>query len=92
MIVRLSGVKKVRAKGRVYYYHRQTNTRLPDDPKSPAFITKLRDLDARIDIAAGPGTLGGLIKCYRQSPEWTNLAPKTHATYNNVIDYLQSLD
>jgi len=92
MIVRLSGVKRVKAKGRIYYYHRKTNTRLPDDARSSEFIIKLRALDAKYGEVTSPGTLGGLIKRYKAGPEWENLAPNTHVIYNKALDYLKPLD
>jgi integrase len=92
MIVRVRGVKKVRSKGRIYYYHRATNTRLPDDPRSAEFISKLRALEAKQQAAPGPGTLGGLITQYHASPEWSNLAPRTKAYYNKTLDYFKPLD
>ena len=36
MIMRLKFVKRVRTKGRVYWYHTKTRQRLPDDPETRA--------------------------------------------------------
>lgn len=65
--MRLKGIKPVRAKGRVYYYHRKTMTRLPGEPGSDIFLSTLRELDGRESRgaeAAAPGTLGELIARY----------------------------
>lgn len=92
MIVRLKGVKKVAAKGQVYYYHRKTMTRLPDDPHSAEFVARMRELDAKTKRATAPGTLGALIKAYRASPEFANLASSTKRNYQRVFDDLHNLD
>lgn len=89
MIVRVPGVKKVRANGRVYYYHRATKTRLPD-PAAPDFLARVNALNAR---TAEPqaGTLGALVTRYRVSPEWGNLAPATHREYNRIFNWLRPI-
>lgn len=95
MIVRLSGINRVRAKGRVYYYHRKSGTRLPDDPRSPAFREALDRLNAAMPSdAAGPrtGTLGALLTAYRGSPEYGRLADRTRHDYALVFDWLEPLD
>lgn len=94
MIVRIGGVNKVRAKGRIYYYHRKSGRRLPDDPRSPAFKDALDRLEAaRPAISAGKtGTLGALIAAYRRSPEYARLADRTRHDYSLVFNYLQPLD
>jgi hypothetical protein len=49
MKVRIKGVyaalRTVGGRPRVYYYHRKTGTRLPDDPTSPEFL----DMVARLN-------------------------------------------
>jgi hypothetical protein len=45
MIVRIRGVKKARAKGRIYYYHRRTGIRLPDDTRSGEFVAAVARLN-----------------------------------------------
>lgn len=92
MIVRLKGVKVARAKGKVYYYHRKTNTRLPGQPGSAEFIAAVRDLDARHSKAANPGTLAGLIEAYRASPEFAALAPATRHKYGKVFEELRKIE
>jgi hypothetical protein len=92
VILRIKGIKKARAKGRIYYYHRKTMTRLPGDPGSTEFIAKLRELE--IPKSSGPksGTLGALIAAYKQAPEYTELAPGSKREYGKAIGHLRSFD
>ena len=69
MILRIKGIKKARAKGRVYYYHRKTMTRLPGDPGSTEFIAKLRELEVPKPSGPRSGTLGALIAAYKQAAQ-----------------------
>jgi integrase len=96
MIIRLPGVKRVKAKGHIYHYHRATMTRLPGIPGSAEFLAALADADAKHKAARAtkplPGTLGGLIAAYRASPEFTELAPRTRLDYQKVFDYLKPIE
>lgn len=80
MIVRLKGVKVVRSRGHVYYYHRKTMTRLPGAPGSPEFIDRLRQLDVPKPVGP-PTTLGELIDRYHRAPEYTRLTVGTKRQY-----------
>lgn len=91
MILRLKGVKVVRAKGALYYYHRKTMTRLPGLPGSAEFTAKLRELDGAKQAAGQPGTLGDLVALYRASPEYQQLAPGSKREYGKAIARLQTL-
>src|SRR5215469_407737 len=91
MIVRVKGVKKVRAKGHIYYYHRKTGDRLPGQPGSPEFMAALDALNRKQELTARPGTLGALIQRYRGSPDFTDLAPNTRRNRQWVFDYLKPL-
>ena len=108
MIVRIRGVKRVRSKGRTYYYHRATGTRITAPPHSAAFVAEVHRLDetaatgVQKTLAArkkeGPGapyrtgTWGALVAAYRTSPEFSRLAPRTKSDYGKVLDYLAALD
>ena len=94
MMIRMTGIKRVRAKGRSYYYHRKTRTRLPGEPRSPEFMAALEGAErsACVEPEAAPGTLGALIRDYRTAPEFTGLAPRTRGDYHKVFDYLQGGD
>jgi len=92
VIIRVSGVKRVKAKGRVYYYHRKSGQRIEADPGTAEFAAEV----ARLDLAhqdgktdAIPGTWGWLVERYRAGPEWRDgLADRTKKDYQAVLDYL----
>ena len=91
MRIRLKHVKRFRARGRWYYYHRPTGTRLPDDPHSAEFVRRLAELDAQMvrQTEADPrGTLGALIAAYRTAPDFTTLRPRTRTDYGRYLDFL----
>jgi integrase len=94
MVIRIRGVKAVRSKGRLYYYHRKTMTRLPGEPGTTVFMDRLRELEAGLAKPKNPlpGALGALIRDYRRSPEFASLADRTRADYLRVFDYLKPLD
>jgi integrase len=89
MLVRVKGVKKVRAKGRLYYYHRATGTRLSGAPGSPEFLAEIAALERRAkDNGPLPGTLAALAVAYKRSPEFGDLAPRTKRDYDRVLESL----
>jgi integrase len=93
MIMRIKGVKRVRAKGRLYYYDRRTSRRITAPYGSPEFFLELEQIRGTARArAAIPGTLGGLIQAYRASPEFAGLAPRTRSDYQKVFDYLAAID
>ncbi len=92
MIVRLKGVKKVRSKGKDYFYHRRTMTRLPGVPGSAEFVAKLSELTRRVNGSLVLEGLGALVAAYRSSPEFGRLAPATRYKYQGIFDELKPLD
>lgn len=93
VVMRMRGIKRVKSKGRVYYYHRATGRRIEAEPGSAAFIRLVEIFDGlhSPEPAARDGTLGGLIAAYRASPEFTGLAERTRKDYQKVFDYLQPM-
>ncbi|MFC3674709.1 tyrosine-type recombinase/integrase [Ferrovibrio xuzhouensis] len=89
----VKGVNKVRAKGRVYYYHRATGTRLQQMPGTAEFIREIAALDSAgvAQARSLPGSLGAMIAAYRGSPEFLGLADLTKRDYNKVFDYLAGI-
>jgi hypothetical protein len=92
MIVRMKGIKKVRAKGHTYIYHRKTMKRLPDQEGTPEFMRAFLALEQKLELASGPGTLGALIEKYRRSYEFTEaIAKSTRSLYQDTFDYLKPI-
>jgi integrase len=82
----IAGVHRRTSKGRVYYYHRKTGTRLSDDPSCHAAEVAALDAVAPRAAALSVKTLGGLIAAYKRSPEFAALAPDTAASYNRAFN------
>lgn len=98
-LLRVHGVNRVTAKGRVYYYHRATGVRLRADPSNArAFSAEVDALDAgsratELRRAALPGSLGALLAKYRAAPEFADaLKPATRKSYERVFAAVQPLD
>lgn len=87
----------------IYWYHRETNTRLKHDPETAEGFAEIARLDAKakaVEPVAGfkPGTLAALWREYRgdpnnlaqfpASPEWLALKPRTRSDYQKVRDWL----
>ena len=68
---------------RVYYYHRQTRVRLPDDPTSPAFLEAYRK--AEEITPRDVGTVGSLIRGYLSGYEFNRRADSTKAEYKRML-------
>ncbi|WP_376989724.1 tyrosine-type recombinase/integrase [Azospirillum rugosum] len=76
---------------RVYYYHRASGIRLPDDPRSPEFAQAYAKLNAapatRLDDPK-PETFAALIEAYKASPDFLQLAEETRKSYARHLDTL----
>lgn len=95
MRMTVRGVKRVVAKGHVYYYHRKTGERLTEPFGSAAFLARVEELDT---TARGgqpppiPGTVGALFLAYMASPEFRKvLAERTQSDYRLVLDRLAEM-
>lgn len=69
---------------RIYYYHRASGVRLPDDPRSPEFsaaYAKLNAAPAARPDEPGAGTFAALIAKYKASPDFLQLADETRKAY-----------
>lgn len=91
----IKGVHAVRSKGRLYYYHRATRTRLTSEPGTAEFLLEIRKLDERAvaqRTRTVPGSLGDVIRKYKRSPEFTQLQQRTRDDYDKVLDFLRPLD
>ena len=94
--IKVRGVNRVRAKGRVYYYHRATGKRIQADPSdAAAFAAEVAALHASkpaITAVVRPGTLGGLIAAYRGASAFLELASDTQKGYQRAFDACKALD
>ena len=95
-LIRVGGVNRVTAKGRVYYYHRATGKRLRADPSdATAFSAEVAALNQSKGVAIAatkPASLGGLIAAYRASPGFLELADDTRKGYQRGFDACKPLD
>lgn len=91
--IRVRGVNRVRAKGRLYYYHRATGKRITASPNdAQAFAAEVASLDAgKPKGPQAPGTLGALFGAYKGSAQFTRLKPDTKKSYQRAFDALKSL-
>jgi len=91
-VVRIKGVKRYRAKGRWYAYHRKTGSRLTSEFGTGEFFAELAAIERKQRTAGPlPGTLGQLLTSYRGSPVYLDLAPATRAGYARMMDLLKPL-
>lgn len=95
--VRVPGVKIYASKGIQYAYDRASGERLtpPLAIGSPEWWGKLQAIRERAKPAPKerPGTWGALVTSYRGSERFrTELAPRTRADYQRVLDWLATWD
>lgn len=93
--VRVKGIKRYfePKSGKTYCYHRATGERITEEFGSPEFFARVTALNERIKKKppAQDGTLAALIRAYRTAPAFLDLAPRTRADYQKVLDYLASI-
>ena len=93
-VVRLRHVKKYQVGGRVYWYHRITKERLPDDERQR--VARVLHINETLENSGGEvvkdvprkGSLGDLILKYQASPEFRRLAPATKDGYRIYLDLI----
>lgn len=83
--------KKVAGKWRVYYYHRHTRQRLPDDPRSPEFIRAIAD-QRKPSERYEEGSVGEMVTEFLASPEFKRLRPASKEHYRWACDYLREME
>lgn len=88
-VIRLKHIKRYRVGRKVYWYHRVTRERLPDDETERAqrVLHINRSLDGWRDDAI-PGSVADVIARYRASPEFKRLAESTRKRYLDFLDRL----
>ncbi len=92
MIVRLKHVKRVRAKGRTYWYHQITGERLSDDRGARAERTMEINRTLRgTPRMIAPGSLTDVMVLYKRAPEFRTLRDGTRREYARHLDTLSEL-
>jgi len=92
-IIRIAGVKRYKSNGRWYLYHRATGKRIESAPGTPEFFAEVDRLNGKLEmLAPKAGTVGALITAYRASPEFQRLAAATRSDYQDVFDWLKSIE
>ena len=92
-VIRIKGLKRYRAKGRWYAYHRKTGVRLQAEFGTAEFVAELALIERKSKISTAlPGTLGLLLASYRKSPAFNDLAPATRHGYGRMMNLLKPLD
>lgn len=88
MIVRVKHVKRVRSKGRTYWYHQKTGERLPDDRDE--LIRRVAEINANFGPARtlGPGSVAAVAAAYKASPDFKGLAARTRHYYTGHLDLI----
>jgi hypothetical protein len=90
MRAKISGVNTVRKRLtdgsiRVYYYHRDTGTRLDGEPGCPEFIAAYARAERKL-IERHRDLCAGLIRAFLMSPEFEkNLQPSTQKEYRRIL-------
>ena len=89
MRIRLKHVKRVRSKGKTYWYHQVTRERLPDDhdARVARVVEVNRTLKGRASKIA-PGSLADVVALYKASPAFRNLTRKTRHDYGKQLEAL----
>jgi integrase len=92
--IKLRGLKVYFSKGKRYVYHRATGARIKATLGTPEFIAEISAIEARLNIPAPlPGTWGGLVRAYKQSPRYqTDIKPRTRRDYDTILFWLKPLE
>lgn len=93
MRVKVKGIKRYKDRlGIERAYHRKSGEPIDatlTGTELAAEVDRLNKLHAPQKAAAG--TLGGLLQSYKQSPKFTDLAPRTQADYLKYMDHLKPI-
>jgi len=90
-MVKVRGVKRVKARGKLYFYHRKTGQRIAAPHGTPAFVSEVARLDAMHEDSRAPdGTYLALVERYKRSDGWRDLADVTRRDYERVFNYMSA--
>lgn len=88
------GVNPVRRRDAVYYYHRASGVRLPDDYGSAAFAAAWAKAEALANAPSAqkrdPTSYLALVEAFKQSEDWGVLADQTRADYQKLFDWMSA--
>ncbi len=92
---RLAYLKRYRSGGREYTYYRRDGQAVPirGEPDTPEWLDDYSRIQRSFEAPArdGSGTLKALIKLYKLSPEFAQLAPRTRADYDGLLVVLEEI-
>ena len=92
MVTKLRWVKRYRSFGKEYAYYRRDGQRVPieGEPDSVEWLESYNRIHASFEKPNhdNTGTLGALIKAYKASPEFAQLAPRTRSDYDGLMSIL----
>jgi integrase len=94
-VSRVKGIKRYRhpKTGITYCYHRKSGQRILAAFNTPEFHIELAAIEKSLKIIEpAAGSLGLLIKEYRNSPNWGILRPHTQLSYERVFHVLKPLE
>ena len=80
--IRIKHLRKVRAKGAVYWYHRKTGERLPDD--ETARVCRALEINEGLEAPGRRvkyGSVEAVTNVYKASPIFKGLADRTQQDY-----------
>ncbi|MAC89694.1 MAG: site-specific recombinase [Maricaulis sp.] len=93
--VEIDGLHCPKVKGRRYVYDRKTKYRFSSDYGTWELVEEIKQYRASLpgQNCTRPGTWGGLVRAFKKSPEWRELAPRTRKDYDTrVFDWLKRMD
>src|SRR5690348_3045940 len=92
--IKIKGVKAYVSNGKPYAYHRKTGTPLLKPFGTAEFFAELAAIEASMKarkVAPNPGTWGTLVVKYKEH-RLPQLARRTQADYNKILDWFSALD
>jgi integrase len=92
-MVHVAGIQRFRDRyGKWRCYHRKTGRPIKAEFGTPEFFLEVQAIEAGLKAKdSTPGTLGALMKVYKASPAFDNLASATRAGYQRYFDVAESL-
>jgi len=90
--VSIRHLRRVKAKGRIYWYHRRTGERLPDD--ETARLHRVLEINVGLETPSRRvkvGSVEAVANVYRANAAFKNLAARTRQDYNARLTMICSL-